>query len=267
MTLRNLKHGPGAARFFAPQRRGGGRGAFTLVELLVVIGIIAVLVAMLLPSLAKAREAANRTACLSNLRQVHLAFAMYAGQNRDQVPIGYLGGYKQSNYAFYVPASAKYTLFGLLVEARFVNKDGGVRAFYCPTQSYSKFVYNDRPDNPWPPEVSSTSNIYVRAGYSCRAGIGTGPGNDWAWNGSDDPPRPMPRFSKVKNRAIFADLVHSTQFVMSAHRGGVNVLYGNGGAHWVPLSLFRANLDACGTDFNAAANPFIDAIWIKFDAN
>ena len=63
--------------------------AFTLVELLVVIGIIATLIAILLPSLARARQQAQRTACLSNLRQVHAALLFYAGDFRDQVPLGY----------------------------------------------------------------------------------------------------------------------------------------------------------------------------------
>src|SRR3954454_2845197 len=63
--------------------------AFTIVELLVVIGIIAALMSLLLPSLVRAREVAKRTVCLSNLRQVHAAFTYYALNNPDRVPLGY----------------------------------------------------------------------------------------------------------------------------------------------------------------------------------
>jgi prepilin-type processing-associated H-X9-DG protein len=56
------------------------------VELLVVIGIIALLIAILLPSLSRAREQANRTKCLANLRSIGHGMVMYANEHRDRLP-------------------------------------------------------------------------------------------------------------------------------------------------------------------------------------
>jgi competence protein ComGC len=61
-------------------------GAFTLVELLVVIGIVALLIAILLPVLSRARAQANRVACLSNIKQLGTAVLMYCNDNKGYFP-------------------------------------------------------------------------------------------------------------------------------------------------------------------------------------
>src|SRR6476661_3606181 len=73
---------------FPPPVRAVGRG-FTLVELLVVIGIIALLISILLPSLNRARETANRVKCASNLRQIGQAILLYANENKGAYPRTY----------------------------------------------------------------------------------------------------------------------------------------------------------------------------------
>jgi len=64
----------------------GRRAGFTLVELLVVIGIIAILVSILLPALGKARNQANSVKCATNLRQLYMACQMFAAEHKDHLP-------------------------------------------------------------------------------------------------------------------------------------------------------------------------------------
>jgi prepilin-type N-terminal cleavage/methylation domain-containing protein len=68
------------------------RKGFTLVELLVVIGIIAILVAILMPALSRARDQATRLQCMNNLRNIMQAITMYESENKDSLPYCNWGG-------------------------------------------------------------------------------------------------------------------------------------------------------------------------------
>ena len=151
--------------------------AFTLIELLVVIAIIAVLMAILMPTLSRAREQGKRAACLSNLKQLMLAWGMYAEDNDEKIVMASTnkqhetswGGTQSRPYKCWVyyrnpdTYSDEERLEGI--------REGGLfkyvkneRLFKCPTGIRGELVTYAIPDvmnGHRIPDISSTRNLIV----------------------------------------------------------------------------------------------------------
>ncbi|MEL7237417.1 MAG: prepilin-type N-terminal cleavage/methylation domain-containing protein [Planctomycetota bacterium] len=223
--------------------------AFTLVELLVVIGIIALLISILLPTLASARKAARRTVCLSNLRQLHNSYLFYANDFKGQVPLGYVYGWKQYNYLARQNTVPAYRWMGLLYEhGAFESPE----AFFCPSE-IDPLLQFDTERNPWPPDETAPTGTSTRIGYGSRPVIG------WGFPVNSPQPGPLPKLGSLGSKAILADLLHKPDRLPKRHETGLNVLWGHGGARWVDKQVLE-DVEVDGLRWLDATGSF-DAMW------
>lgn len=204
---------------------------FTLIELLVVIGVIAIVIAILLPALSRARESARKTVCLSNQRQIADGLMMYANQCK--------GWFPHPGATFYAPwmsfglhppdlQYSDWVMLGVLFRDNYLT-DGHV--FYCPSA----------------PETDDPLTYQNRWLYLNGAGVWVQPPNPNGWTDSSysyrifaDGAPPVPRPWRVgqpdaATTSIVCD-IQVGEIYRRNHKDGANVLYADGHANWASFA-------------------------------
>jgi prepilin-type N-terminal cleavage/methylation domain-containing protein/prepilin-type processing-associated H-X9-DG protein len=222
------------------RRQRKTNGGFTLIELLVVIAIIAILAAILFPVFAQARESARRTACLSNMKQMALAFHMYAQDYDETTPAAiHLSGrtdepdfwyivqpYVKNVQVFYCPDRTEWTMPS--------GDDCGGQEGINPIKRCIGYGYN------W----GILSNVrlglignrmsfpggYIEPGISMASMVA--PADTMAYSDTGD----NPRYTFCANY-IFQYYTNATSSQQMRHGGNLNVAFADGHAHVVRFKV------------------------------
>jgi len=227
-------------------------GAFTLVELLVVIGIIALLISILMPALSQAKERANRIKCASNLRQIGQGLLLYAGDNKGVYPRTPTSG--GTGFTCFTGATAtdpfgtggpqandvSAALF-LLVR----NADINPEVFTCPSSNQEKDTLGNKPANQRS-NFSSEKNLSYSFANPYVAEKAVGLGYKLNGNVAADLAIAADRNDGDAVLTVASNSASSEQRKINSRnheQDGENVLFNDGHVEWTNMSFVGANKD------------------------
>ena len=192
---------------------------FTLIELLVVVAIIGILISILMPSLAKAREKTKRAVCKSNLKQVYTSIITYSMGYDSRISMGTTLTYQNS--VLISSANPKWSYYPYYL-AGFMDSP---ETWYCPSATLSWIQYNT-PDNQWPLGSHKTRSSYS---YKCEL------------EGANDDK--YPSLESLEIQAMMSDSMVRNTHVQGLHIEGSNIMYTDGSVHWAIDDSFKSYTD------------------------
>ena len=218
---------------------------FTLIELLVVIAIIAILAALLMPTLDRAREAARRTVCVGQMRQIHFATGFYTGDNYGVTPVAQPYSWWPARwnswlgleciwFPWYYP-EGYFVGPGLLQRYGYL---GAVQALYCPSAP-PNYTYDGYcgwgdigPAMPDGTRAAAGKYDLISYAYHYRASLGW-PSCCGQIRDAQNPPYLLNLNKHRGGYALLADLFSQRDWNHQALLKGFNVLYLDGAVDWV----------------------------------
>jgi prepilin-type N-terminal cleavage/methylation domain-containing protein len=256
-----MSSNPRDARSDLSRTRCPRNGAFTLVELLVVIGIIAILMSVLFPALQKVREQSVRTECAANLRQWGQALSAYGAQHKGYFPNDMEG----RDLSWISPAVRDFVReFLQPLNARDAGLGGSRHTAFCPTQDWHRYYREQHPPL-LPTDLELLGYFYLPYRNLAQATLYTPAGVGWV---------AKRKFGGPDRRApIMSDMIQSDgptwggsgqPYSSHCFKGniptGANFLFEDGRVEWFPYRPRKAGVPA---SIEVGANAGTWMCWYK----